>query len=90
MSNAAIDANSRQTATATLKTDGVTIVKLEALSITGALTTTTTTSGAVVPSTFAETDNNGRISWFAVSENDPTVLVRVQCDSSGAVLIKII
>lgn len=86
--NAAIDVNSKQTITARLKDDGVTITRLVANPNTGALSTTTTTSGAVTPTTFAATDENGRTSWFAVSENEPTVLVALQCNSSGALLIK--
>ncbi len=85
--NAFLDANTRQTATARLETDGVTVTRLMADN-SGVLQTTTVTAGAVTPTTFAATDDNGRTSWFAVSENDPTVLVALQCDSSGNLLIK--
>lgn len=88
MTNAAIDTNSKQTATARLKTDGITITRLTANATTGALGTTTVTSGAVTPATFAAHDENGRTSLFAVSEDDPAVLVALQCDSSGNLLIK--
>lgn len=88
--NAAIDQNSKQTITARLKTDGVTVTRLTADPVTDALYVTTTTSGAVAPTNFAATDDNGRTSWFAVSEDDPTVLVALQCDSTGALLIKTI
>ena len=88
MSNAAIDGSSKQTITARLNTDGVTIVRLTANVSTGALDITGTTAGSVTPTTFAATDENGRTSMFAVSENDPKVLVALQCDSSGNLLIK--
>lgn len=86
--DAAIDGNSKATITARLKTDGVTITRITANASTGALTVTETTAGAVTPSTFAATDGNGRASMFAVSQNDSTVLVALQCDSTGALLIK--
>lgn len=88
MSNAALDGNSKQTAVARLKTDGVSITRLTADPVTFALGTTTTTAGAVVPKNFSATDDSGRTSWFAVSENDHTQLVALQCDSSGNLLIK--
>lgn len=88
--NAAIDANSRPTITARLKTDGVSVTRICADPNTFALCTTTTTSGAVIPSNFAATDDNDRQTWFAVSENDSTQLVALQCDSSGNLLIKLI
>lgn len=88
MANAAISQNSQQTVTARLKTDGLSIVRLVAVPANGALSVTTNTSGAVTPSNFAATDENGRTSWFAVSENDPTQLVALQCDSNGVLLIK--
>lgn len=88
--NAAIDSNSKQTITARLKTDGVTVIRLTADSVTNGLSITENTSGAVVPTTFAATDSNGRPTWFAVSEDDPTHLVALQCDASGALLVKMI
>lgn len=86
MSNSAIDQNSKQTITARLKTDGLTITRLK--SNAGVLQITTTTTGAVTPTNWSATDDNGRTSLFAVSENDPTVLVALQCDSSGNLLVK--
>ncbi len=88
--NAAIDTNSKQTVTARLKTDGVTLLRLTADPATGTLSTTTTTSGSVAPTTFAGTDDNGRTSWFAVSSSDSTQLVALQCDSTGALLVKLV
>lgn len=88
--NAAIDYNSRQTITARLKTDGVSITRITADSGTQAMSTTTNTSGVVVPSNFSATDENERTTWFAVSENDPKQLVALQCDSTGALLLKVI
>lgn len=90
MSNAAIDPNSKQTATARLKTSGTTIKRLTATDSSGSLDVTTSTAGAGTPSTFAATDENGRTSWMAVSENDQSVLVALQCDSNGSLLIKIV
>lgn len=88
--NAAIDFNSKQTITARLKTDGITVTRLVADPTTGALSTTQTTSGAVSPASFSATDGNGRSTWFAVSQNDPTQLVALQCDISGNLLVKVI
>ena len=88
--DAAIDVNSKQTITARLKTDGVTVVRLTADPSTQALDTTTNTTGAVSPASFAATDGNGRSTWFAVSENDSTQLVALQCDASGNLLVKLI
>ena len=85
--NAALDVYSEQTITARLKTDGVTVTRLKG-DTSGVLQTTMTTSGAVVPVNYAATDDNGRTSWFAASEYDSTVLVALQCDSSGNLLIK--
>jgi hypothetical protein len=90
MSNAAIDQNSRQTGIARLKTDGVSLLRLTADPSSQALSVTTDTTGATVPSNFSGTDENGRISWFTVSEDDATQLVALQCDVSGALLIKMI
>ncbi len=88
--NAAIDSNSKQTITARLKTDGITIVRITADPTTHAMGVTETTTGGVVPKNFAATDSSGRTSLFAVSENDPTQLVALQCDSNGNLLIKMI
>ena len=90
MSTAAIDQNSKQTITARLKTDGVTIKRAIADAATGKLGVTNNTAGAVTPSTFAASDENGRTSWFAVSELDSKVLVAIQCDSSGNILVKFV
>lgn len=90
MSTAAIDSSNKQSITARLKTDGVTITRVIADASNGALKFTTDTSGAVTPASFSATDENGRTSWLAVSENDPTVLVALQCDSNGALLVKLI
>lgn len=84
--NAALDQNSKQTALARLKTDGITRIRLTATL--GVLNVTTTTSGAVTPSNFSGTDDNGRTTLFAVSESNPKQLVALQCDSTGALLIK--
>jgi len=88
MSNASLDTNSKQTILARLKTDGITNTRVTANPSTGAMDTTTTTSGAVTPESFSGTDDNGRTGWFAVSENNSKQLVAIQCDSTGAVLIK--
>lgn len=90
MSNAAIDANSKQTITARLKTDNTVVTRLTAEPTTQALSTTLITAGAESPTDFSGTDDNGRTTWFAVSEDDPTQLVALQCDSTGALLIKIV
>lgn len=86
----AIDVNSRSTITALLKTDASTIERLTANSATGALTTTINTSGAVTPKHYAETDDNDRPTIFAVSEDDRVTPIALQCDSTGALLIKVI
>lgn len=86
--NGAIDTSSRSTMTARLKTDGITVTRLIANASTGALSVSTTTTGGVAPSQFAATDENERPTLFAVSENDGVTPVALQCDSSGALLIK--
>lgn len=88
--NAAIDTSGKQTATARLKTDGVTVTRLTADAATGGLNVSGDTSGAVTPKSFAATDGSGRTSMFAVSEDDSTQLVALQCDSDGNLLIKLI
>lgn len=88
--NAAIDGNTKQTTTARLKTDGLTVTRLTADPATHALGVTSITAGAVVPKNFSATDENGRTTWFAVSEDDPKQLVALQCDSNGNLLVKII
>lgn len=86
--NGAIDMNSRSTITARLKTDGKTVTRLTATPSTGALSITVVTSGGVVPPQFAATDDNDRPTPFAVSENDGVTPVALQCDSTGALLVK--
>lgn len=88
--NAALDQSSKQTITARLKTDGITVIRITADPSTHAMSTTNTTSGAVSPKHSAATDENGRTTWFAVSENDSTQLVALQCDSAGNLLVKVI
>lgn len=85
---AAIDTSSKASMTARLFTDALTITRLTADPATGALEINSTTTGAVTPTTFAATDANGRGSIFAVSQNDETVLVALQCDASGKLLVK--
>jgi len=88
MQNAAIDGNSKQTILARLKTDGATLTRVTANPSTGAMDVTGDTSGAVTPESYTATDENGRTSWLAVSEYDSKVLVALQCDSHGNLLIK--
>lgn len=85
---AAIDASSKQTMTARLKTDGLTITRINADPATNAMGVSTNILGAVTPSSWAATDENGRISLMAVSEVDGVTPVALQCDSSGNLLIK--
>ncbi len=86
--NAAIDASGRQTMTARLKTDGITVTRLTSNPANGAVMITTDVTGAVTPSTFAAIDENHRTTLYAVSYLDPTVLVALQCASNGALLVK--
>lgn len=88
MQTSAIDSNSRGSLTARLKTDALTITRLTADPTTGSLATTVNTAGAVNPKTFAATDDNYRPTIFAVSESDGVTLVALQCDSTGALLVK--
>lgn len=88
MVNAALNSNGKQSITARLKTDAVSIVRLAADSSNGELMVTETLSGAITPATFAATDGNGRYSMFAVSENDSSVLIALAADSNGKLLIK--
>lgn len=87
--NSAIDVNSKATVSALLKTDARTIIRLVATSG-GTLFTTTNISGAITPRYFASTDENSRPTLFAVSENDGETPVTLQCDTTGALLIKFI
>lgn len=88
--NAALDQNSKQTAVARLKSNGVSLIRLTADPVTGSLDVTAITTGAVVPKNLSGTDDNGRTSWFVVSEDNPRQLVALQCDSAGALLVKVI
>lgn len=88
--NGALDVNSKGTMTAILNTDGVSILRLTADITTGTLSTDTNTTGSVTPNSFAFTDDNDRNTLFAVSENDGVTPVALQCDSSGALLVKFI
>lgn len=88
--NASLDQNSKATILATLNTDGVSLVRVEVNQANGILSTTTSTAGSVTPSEFSFTDENGRDTWFGVSENDGVTPIAVQCNSSGAVLVKAI
>lgn len=88
MSTAAIDRNSKSTMTARLNTDGITITRVTSDPSNGALKIQANTAGSVAPSSRSALDANERPTLLAVSENDPTVLVALQCDSTGALLIK--
>lgn len=90
MSNSALDANSRGTMIARLDTDGKTILRLTADPTSGALSVDNSFVGAVTPKNYAGTDDNDRPTLFAVSENDRETPVALQCDSTGALLIKMI
>lgn len=86
--NARIDVNSRQSALALLNTDGKTITRLVADPVTGALGVNSSTAESVIPLSYAETDENGRTTLFAVSEDDGQTPVALQCDSNGNLLVK--
>lgn len=88
--NAAIDTNSKQTITARLNTDGVSTTRITADPNTGAMDVNTITAGSVTPVSYSATDENGRTTMFAVSEYNSTQLVALQCDSTGALLVKMI
>lgn len=88
--NASIDVNSKQTILATLNTDGSSLTRIQVNPVNGGLTTTTNTMGSVTPQGRSLIDENGRNSWFGVSENDGKTEVAVQCNSSGTVLVKFI
>lgn len=83
--DAAIDSNSKQTATARLNTDGVTVIRLQAVS--GQLSVNDGTTGSPVANEWAATDGNGRATMFAVSSADGKTLIALQATSGGALLI---
>ena len=88
MSNAAIDSNSKQTITARLNTDGITPTRIRANPSTHAMSVVNGTTGTAPANNWSATDENGRTTMFAVSSSDPTVLVALQCDSTGHLFIK--
>lgn len=85
--NAGIDQNSRQTITARLNTDGVTVIKITADPSTNAMLVNDGTTGANVADNWAATDGNGRPTMFAVSSVDGKTLVALQADSTGHLLV---
>lgn len=87
MSRAAIDTNSRQTLTALLSTDGQTIVRVTATS--NVLNVSNGSTGSDLGGTKAFTDENDRVSAFAVSSSDSTALVALYANASGNLLIQI-
>lgn len=86
--NAAIDSNSKQTITARLNTDGVTPTRITANPATSAMSVSDGTTGTAPTNNWSATDESGRTTMFAVSNDDPTVLVALQCDSTGHLFIK--
>lgn len=87
MSNAAIDANSQQSMTARLNTDGTTVVRLKASPTLHALEISDGTTGSDNGGTSAATDENDRPTLFAVSSTDGKTLVALYADSVGELLI---
>lgn len=87
MANAALDANSKQTAIARLNSDGVTIIRLKANASDGSLMTDDGTTGTASSSHFSATDANGRTTLFAVSSTDGVTLIPLLATSAGSLLI---
>lgn len=84
--NAAIDINGKGTLTARLNTNGLTIMRVKATA-SGHLLINDGVTGTPTGNNFAATDDNERVSMFAVSSSDPTVLITLLTDSSGALLV---
>lgn len=87
MANAAIDANSKQTITARLNTDGLTVTRVKANSATHGVAIDDNTTGSDHGGTFAATDSNGRTTMFAVSSADGVTPVALYVNSSGQLLV---
>lgn len=87
MANAAIDANSKQTITARLNTDGLTVTRIKAAPSTHAMSIDDNTTGSDNGGTYAATDSNGRTAMFAVSSADGVTLVALYANSSGQLLV---
>lgn len=85
--NSALDGNSGQTITARLNTDGITIVRIQADSVTHRMKVDSVTSSTAPTDAWSATDDNGRTTMFVVSSLDSTQLVALQATASGALLI---
>lgn len=88
MADALIDESGRQSITARLNTDGLTIVRVEVNSSTHALEMSDGNTGSNNGGTNAAIDSNGRQTWFATSSADGVSLVALYSDSSGKLLIQ--
>lgn len=85
--NAALDSNGRQTIIARLNTNQLVIKRVTANPNNGAMNVNDGTTGTAPSDNWADTDDNGRTAWFAVSSSDPQTLVALQADSTGALLV---
>jgi len=85
--NAALDANGRQTILTRLDTNQLVIQRVTANPVTGAMKVNDGTTGTAPTDNWTDTDDNGRWTWTAVSSTDSNVLVALQADSTGALLI---
>ena len=84
--NSAIDVNSRDTITARLNTDGVTIVRIEVDPSTHRMQTNDNTTGTDMGGMYAAFDENGRPTLFAESSAGDGTLVALYANSSGELL----
>lgn len=87
MADAALDANSKQTITGRLNTDGLTITRIKIDASTHDLKVDNGTTGTDHGGTFAATDSNDRPTMFAVSETDGVTPVALYVTAAGLLLI---
>ena len=87
MSTAALDANSNQTMTALLNTNGTTVTRIKANPTTHALSIQDGTTGSDNGGNHAFFDDNQRTTLFAESSNGDGTLVALYADSNGKLLV---
>lgn len=86
MANAKIDSNGRQSMLGLLNTDGVTLINVKATPA-GLLHVNEGTGGTNLGSAFADTDENGRTTMYALASDGSGTFVPLHVDSTGGLLI---
>lgn len=88
MANAKRDDNSKTTLTATLQSDGLTIVNVRVNPAANAVKVMDGTTGNASTRANSPLDDNSVSTWMGVSSADGVTLVPIACDSSGSLLIQ--